>query len=110
MYTNTSHKEGVAIIARSCGIDTDSAPQPEKEFTTLMGEGDHKILLNFSEVTFISSGGLRVLHSTVKKITDPYVKFRFCCVHPVVKILKLTGVTKIFTIISSEGDTLDAWR
>ena len=60
MDTTTSHKEGVAIIALFGRIDTAAAPQLEKELNTLMGEGKRKILLNFLEVTYISSGGLRV--------------------------------------------------
>jgi anti-sigma B factor antagonist len=100
--TNISHKEGVAIITLTGGIDTDSAPQLEKELITLTGEGRRKILLNFSGVTFISSGGLRVLISTSKNIRDPDVKFGFCCIsREVNKILKLVGFTTIFTIFSS---------
>jgi len=111
MYTNTSHREGVAIIALSGGIDTDAAPKPERELTTLVRKGNRKILLDFSEVTSISSSGLRVLLSTSKKITDPQVKFGFCCVGPEVnEIMKLTGVTTIFTIFSSVGDALDEWK
>jgi len=109
--TNINYKEGVAVITLIGGIDTDAAPQLEKVLSTLVGEGKRKILLNFSEVTFISSGGLRVLLSTSKKIRDPEVKFGFCCVtQEVNKILKLVGFTTIFTIFSSVGDALDAWK
>jgi anti-sigma B factor antagonist len=109
--TNTSYREDVAIIALVGGIDTDAAPQLEKELSTLVGEGKRKILLDFSGVTFISSGGLRVLLSTSKKIRDPEVKFGFCCVSQEVnKILKLVGFNTIFTIFSSVGDALDAWK
>jgi anti-anti-sigma factor len=111
MDTTTSHREGVAIIALFGRIDTTAAPQLEKELNTLMGEGKRKILLNFSEVTYISSGGLRVLLSTAKKLRSPNDKFGLCCLtQEVNKILKLAGFTTIFTIFSSEGDALDAWK
>ncbi|MEI7433199.1 MAG: STAS domain-containing protein [Methanomicrobiales archaeon] len=111
MDTTTSHKEGVAIIALFGRIDTTAAPQLEKELNTLMGEGKRKILLNFSEVTYISSGGLRVLLSTAKKLRNPGDKFGLCSLaQEVNKILKLAGFTTIFTIFSSEGDALDAWK
>ena len=109
--TSITHREGVAIIALIGGIDTDAAPQLEKELNTLMDAGKHKILLNFSEVTYISSGGLRVLLSTAKNLRDPQVKFGLCCLNQEVsKILILTGVVTIFTIFSSVGDALDAWK
>jgi anti-anti-sigma factor len=111
MDTTTSHKEGVAIIALFGRIDTTAAPQLEKEINTLMGEGKRKILLNFSEVTYISSGGLRVLLSTAKKLRNPEDKFGLCCLaQEVNKILKLAGFTTIFAIFSSEGDALAAWK
>jgi anti-sigma B factor antagonist len=109
--SNTSYKEGVAIITLIGGIDTAAAPQLEKELSTLVGEGKRKILLDFSEVTFISSGGLRVLLSTSKKIRDPQVRFGFCGLSQEVnKILKLVGFNTIFTIFPSERDALDAWK
>lgn len=109
--TNTSHRKGVAIISLTGGIDTDAAPQLEKELSTLMDAGNRKILLDFSEVTYISSGGLRVLLSTAKNLRDPQVKFGLCSLNQEVnKILVLTGVATIFTIYSSVGDALDAWK
>lgn len=111
MDTTTSHREGVAIIALFGRIDTTAAPQLEKELNTLMTEGKRKILLNFAEVTYISSGGLRVLLSTAKKLREPQDKFGLCCLtQEVNKILKLAGFTTIFSIYSLEGDALDAWK
>jgi anti-sigma B factor antagonist len=111
MDTTTSHREGVAIIALFGRIDTTAAPQLEKELNTLMGDGKRKILLNFSDVTYISSGGLRVLLSTAKKLRSPEDKFGLCSLSQEVnKILKLAGFTTIFSIFASEGDALDAWK
>ncbi|HII98310.1 MAG TPA: STAS domain-containing protein, partial [Methanoregula sp.] len=69
-----------------------------------------QILLNFAGVTYISSGGLRVLLATAKKLKNPGDKFGLCCLAPeVLKILKLAGFTSIFAIYPSEGEALAGW-
>jgi anti-sigma B factor antagonist len=109
--TNTRGKEGVVIIALPGGIDTNAPPQPEKESATQMEDGKRNIHLNFSNVKFIRSCGLRVLISTSNKIAGPLIKSGFCGLSQGVnKILKLDGFTTMFTIFPSEGDTFDAWK
>ena len=59
-----SHKEGVAIIPITCLIDTDAAPQLEKELMTPTGEERQKNSSEFFHCDFIGSGGMRLLIST----------------------------------------------
>jgi anti-sigma B factor antagonist len=111
METTTDHRDGVSVIALIGRIDTNAAPELEKELNTLIEGGKRKILLNFSQVTYISSGGLRILLSTAKKLRGGDDKFGLCCLPPEVnKILKLAGFTTIFSIFSSEGDALEQWK
>ncbi|MEI6840414.1 MAG: STAS domain-containing protein [Methanomicrobiales archaeon] len=108
-HTTTSHKEGVAIIALFGRIDATAVPELEKEIRTLMEEGQRKILLDFSEATYINSGGLRVLISTAKKLKGQGDLFGLCgLTDEVYKILQFVGFTTILTTFSSVGDALDA--
>jgi anti-sigma B factor antagonist len=111
MEAKTNHRDGIAVIALLGRIDTTAAPELEKELNMLIGEGKRKILLNFSKVTYISSGGLRVLLATAKKLRSDDDRFGLCCLSPEVnKILKLAGFTTIFSIFPGEGDALDEWK
>jgi len=107
---NTANNEGKTVITVSGRVDTSTAPELEQVINREIDAGNRKILLNFSGVTYISSGGLRVLLATAKKLKNPGDKFGICSLAPeVMKILKLAGFTSIFTIYSSEGEALAGW-
>ena len=97
----------MAIAGR---IDTATAPELEQHINKVIEQGSRRVLLNFAGVSYISSGGLRVLLATAKKLKSPEDKFGICGLSPEVqKILKLAGFTSIFSIYPSEGEALASW-
>jgi anti-sigma B factor antagonist len=91
-------------------IDTSTALLLEQAINKEIENGKRRLLLNFSSVTYISSGGLRVLLATAKKLKNPSDKFALCSLSAeVFKILKLAGFTSIFSIYPSEGEALAGW-
>jgi anti-sigma B factor antagonist len=110
MEITTGHNEGKAVLAVSGRIDTTTAPELEQAINKEIEQGNRKVLLNFASVSYISSGGLRVLLATAKKLKNPGDKFGICNLSPdVLKILKLAGFTSIFSIYPSEGEALAGW-
>jgi anti-anti-sigma factor len=82
----------------------------EQAITHAIESGTRKILLDLSAVSYISSGGLRVLLSAAKRLREPGDRFGLCGLTPeVLKIIKLTGFTSIFNIYPSEGEALAGW-
>ena len=111
MEITTEQRAGMSVLALTGRIDTAAAPDLEKELNKLIAEGNRKILVNFANVTYISSGGLRVLLATAKKLRSPGDRFGLSSLSPEVnKILKLAGFTTIFSIFPSDGDAVDQWR
>ena len=110
MEITTATRDGATILSIAGRIDTATAPGLEHAINTAIGSGNRKILLNFSAVSYISSGGLRVLLATAKKLRNPGDKYALCCLAAEVnKILKLAGFTTIFSIYPSEGEALAGW-
>ena len=110
METTTANHDGKMVLSVNGRIDTSTAPELEKAINREIEGGNRKILLNFSGVTYISSGGLRVLLATAKKLKNPGDKFGLCNLSPeVMKILKLAGFTSIFSIYPTEGEALAGW-
>ncbi len=110
MEITTTNRDGTTILAVAGRIDTATAPALEQAINQEIGHQHRKILLNFSAVSYISSGGLRVLLATAKKLKNPGDKFALCCLSAeVTKIMKLAGFTSIFSIGSSEGEALAGW-
>jgi anti-sigma B factor antagonist len=106
----TATRDGATILSIAGRIDTATAPTLEQAINTEIGNGNRKILLNFSGVTYISSGGLRVLLATAKKLKNPGDKYALCSLAAEVnKILKLAGFNTIFSIYLSEAEALAGW-
>ena len=110
MDIKAANRDGNTILSVNGRIDTLTAPELEQAINTEIGRGNKKILLVFSEVSYISSGGLRVLLATAKKLKNPGDKFGICNLQPeVLKVFRLAGFTSIFSIYPSEGEALATW-
>jgi anti-sigma B factor antagonist len=110
MDITTQQKDGATIISVNGRVDTATAPVLEQAINKEIESGNRKVLLNFAAVSYISSGGLRVLLATAKKLKNAGDKFGICNLSPeVLKILKLAGFTSIFSIYPSEGEALAGW-
>ena len=110
MDITTTNREGKTVLSINGRIDTSTAPELEQAINTEIGHGNQKILLDFSGVSYISSGGLRVLLATAKKLKNPEDKFGICSLRPeVLKVFKLAGFTSIFSIYASEGEAFANW-
>ena len=88
-------------------IDSNNAAALEKDiFAQLMGQGDHTVVLNASELEYISSAGLRALLHIWKQYPD----MRITGVNSdVYEILDMTGFTemmqveKAYRVVTIEG-------
>jgi len=110
MEITTKNRGNATVLAIAGRIDTAAAPALEQAINHEIGLGHRKILLDFSGVSYISSGGLRILLATAKKLRNPGDGFALCSLSPeVMKILSLAGFTTIFSIHSSEGEALAGW-
>ncbi len=111
MEIKTAQRENATIVSITGRIDTATAPELEQAINREIESGHRKLLLDFSAVPYISSGGLRVLLATAKKLRNAPDGFALCNLSAEVhKILKLTGFTTIFSIYPSEGEALPGWK
>lgn len=101
-------KKGEVIILRFKGkLDSISAPDVEKKIFDLINRGEHKMLLDFSEITYVSSAGMRVLFSTAKKLKGLSGQLRISSVAVnVMDDLKLSGFDQTLELFNSEEDAL----
>ena len=71
MEITTTNKDRATILCLNGRIDTATAPELEQAINKAIDGGIRKILLDFTGVSYISSGGLRVLLATAKKLKNP---------------------------------------
>ncbi len=111
MEITTTTLEGITVLALNGRLDSTTAGDLEQEINSQIEGGNRRILLNFAGVVYISSGGLRVLLSTAKKLRKDGDRFGLCCLTADVhKVLKLAGFTSLFSIYASEGEARAGWQ
>ena len=105
----TNLTEKIAIARADGRIDASTAPQLEEELNNMIQQGEENILLNLAGVSYISSGGLRVLLKINKELHKNGGNLILCSLNTDVhKVIKLAGFTSIFKIYSSEEEACAA--
>lgn len=98
MNITKTYNEKELTISVDERIDTVTAPDFENEIMDEMGNFD-SLILDFKNLEYISSAGLRVLVLTQKKLKPEGIPFVIKNVNDTIKeILSMSGFDKILTI------------
>jgi anti-sigma B factor antagonist len=99
--------EKCMIIGIQGRLDTISSTVFEKQLMELMDQQFTRILVNCSQMDYISSSGLRDLLIALKKITLARGKFVICGLQENIReIFEISGFTTIFEIYPGEEEAL----
>ena len=100
----------VHIVEIEGRIDAKTASDIENELNALKEKQAIKIIVDFSRVNYISSGGLRVFLSALKWAKAGNGDLKLANMEQnVEKIFKLAGFTKIFNILPDIDSALNAF-
>jgi anti-anti-sigma factor len=92
----------VKIIGLRGRLDANSSPLVEKRLLGLTGQGDERLVLDLSELTYISSLGLRVFIAVAKNIQKVNGKLALAGLNEhIYEIFKIARFTTIFSIYPS---------
>lgn len=90
-------------------IDTITAPFVEKRINEIIKQNHLAILVDFSNVEYLSSAGLRLLLSSAKKLKAVNGHFVIFSVNDdVLEIIKMAGFERVLKICRSEKEALQA--
>ncbi len=102
--------DNLCVIELANRIDVSSSPELEKLFGQLLDNGQDAILCDFSKTEYISSMGLRVFLSTLKRTVKAGGQLSLCCLNPgVMEIFDMTGLTGLFQIFDTSAAALAAF-
>src|ERR1700686_4569966 len=97
-------KKGDILIIRIKGrLDAISSPLAEKKVFESINNGQNKLLLDFTGVSYLSSAGMRMLLSTTKKLKTLAGKLVVCAITAnVMDVLKMSGFDHVLEISKTE--------
>lgn len=97
----------VTIVALRGRLDASFSPAVEKQLQALMDRGEHRLVLDLSELTYISSLGLRVFIAVAKGVQKVNGKLALAGLNDhIYEIFKIAHFTSIFSIYPSREEAI----
>ncbi|MDH6119266.1 STAS domain-containing protein [Kitasatospora sp. GAS204B] len=90
-------------------IDVYTAPKLREQLVELVNDGSYHLVVDMEGVDFLDSTGLGVLVGGLKRVRAHEGSLRLVCTQErILKIFRITGLTKVFPIHSSVADAVSA--
>ncbi len=101
-------KEGDHTVLEVGGeVDVYTAPKLREKLVELVGEGHYRIIVDMTKVEFLDSTGLGVLVGGLKRVRSHDGTLALVCNQErILKIFRITGLTKVFPIYDSLDEAL----
>lgn len=97
----------ILILHLSGRLDAVSSPTAERKVFDYINNGQQKLLLDFADISYLSSAGMRMLLSVTKKLKTLSGKLVICTVTPgVMDVLKMSGFDHVLEISKTQEDGL----
>ncbi len=100
----------VRAVRIAGNLDTQTSPVAQKQLTQLIDNGATKILIDFEELNYISSSGLRMLLVAAQQLEGTSGQVRICNPNTLVREVFVTsGFSDIFSVYGSQAEALDGF-
>jgi anti-sigma B factor antagonist len=106
----STRSEGDRTIVEVGGeIDVYTAPRLREQLVDLVADGKSHLVVDMERVDFLDSTGLGVLVGGLKRVRAHDGSLRLVCTQErILKIFRITGLTKVFPIHSSVDEAVNA--
>jgi anti-sigma B factor antagonist len=108
--TVATRREGVQTVISVVGeIDVYTAPTLRERLNELVADGEYHLVVDMAGVDFLDSTGLGVLVGGLKRARSHEGSLQLVCdQEKILKVFRITGLTKVFPIHSSVDEALSA--
>lgn len=103
-------REGVELLRLLGRLDAVSAPEAEQAFRDVLSEGSEYVLVDLSEVEYMSSGGIRAMIMFSRGLSSRDGRLKLCGLSPFVKqVFEISNLNQVFEIYPTPEDGLAAF-
>jgi anti-sigma B factor antagonist len=97
------------VVAVTGEIDVYTAPKLREQIVSLVDEGQYHLVVDMSGVEFLDSTGLGVLVGGLKRVRAHDGSLALVCNEErILKIFRITGLTKVFPIFPTVDEAVGA--
>ena len=102
-------KDGILIGTLDGRIDGSNANDFQSALESGIDAGDSALILDFGNVSFISSAGLRVGLVIARKFNEPGKKFVVCTLpEPIREVVAVSGFDQLISVYESQAQAMKA--
>jgi anti-sigma B factor antagonist len=95
------------VVAVTGEIDVYTAPKLREQIVALVDEGQYHLVIDMSGVEFLDSTGLGVLVGGLKRVRAHDGSLSLVCDEErILKIFRITGLTKVFPIFATVDEAV----
>jgi len=106
---SNSNKDGIEIVDVEGEIDVYPAPRLRELLIELVNKKNYQLVVNMEKVEFLDSTGLGVLVGGLKRVRAHDGSLDLVCTQErILKIFRITGLTKVFGIHESVDQAIAA--
>src|SRR6185503_20318132 len=102
MDITTRTRNDVTVIAFAGKLDSNTSPQAQQALEAILASGVRKIVVDFTELDYISSAGLRVLLGTAKRLSSGGSLRLFGLNETVGEVFQISGFSTILAVCATE--------
>jgi anti-anti-sigma factor len=108
MQISTRTRNDVHIVAISGSLDSSTSPEAQKSLDSVVATAK-KVMLDFSDLDYISSAGLRILLGAAKQLrASGGTLGMFGLNQSVREVFEISGFSSILSVYQSEAEALGA--
>ena len=102
-------RDGIEVIDVQGEIDISTAPRLRELLIDLVSTGSYQLVVNLDKVGFLDSTGLGVLVGGLRRVRAHDGSLDLVCTQqPILRILKITGLTEVFGIYQTVDRVISA--
>ena len=101
-------KDGIEVVDVEGEIDIYTAPRLRELLIDLVSKNNYQIVVNLDKVGFVDSTGLGVLVGGLKRVRAHDGSLDLVCTEQILKIFRVTGLTKVFGIYQTVDQAIAA--
>lgn len=107
MQLDFDNRGGAVVIYAKGRIDAVNAQDFEKQCFEIIESGISRLVIDMSQLEYISSAGLRSILSIAKVLRKSSGDIKFCCLRGMVcEVFSISGFSAMFTISETIEDAL----
>lgn len=108
MEINIKTHEKCTIVEVKGRLNTTNFSELETEFTKLINAGNHKLLVDCTDLEYVSSSGLRVFLVALKSLKKLNGKFVLCNLQEgILEVFEVSGFITIFDVCNNRDEAIE---